>query len=164
MEGFSYPSPRAMTAVFEQVRRRSRKLLFEFLATVPRDDFVRSIPEAGDRSLRDVLVHLVGTNAYWISLLQNRPQEPLRPDDLPTIESIVAVHEEVADRIHHVLANADEGWFTREETFSHPRGKTERLVPAWVTVHMLTHEFHHKGQIAMMARILGYTPPDMDFI
>jgi uncharacterized damage-inducible protein DinB len=25
-----------------------------------------------------------------------------------------------------------------------------------------THEFHHKGQIVLMARVLGYFPPDTD--
>ncbi|MFK7696805.1 DinB family protein [Paenibacillus sp. HJGM_3] len=30
--------------------------------------------------------------------------------------------------------------------------------------HVITHEFHHKGQIMTMGRILGYTPPDTDII
>jgi uncharacterized damage-inducible protein DinB len=30
--------------------------------------------------------------------------------------------------------------------------------------HVTTHEFHHKGQVMTMSRILGYTPPDADII
>nr|WP_285855105.1 DinB family protein [Paenibacillus cellulositrophicus] len=30
--------------------------------------------------------------------------------------------------------------------------------------HVMTHEFHHKGQIMTMGRMLGYTPPDADVI
>jgi|SRR4030095_11247855 len=30
--------------------------------------------------------------------------------------------------------------------------------------HVITHEFHHKGQVMTMSRILGYTPPDADII
>lgn len=30
--------------------------------------------------------------------------------------------------------------------------------------HVMTHEFHHKGKIMTMGRMLGYTPPDADVI
>ncbi|MEP6627343.1 MAG: DinB family protein [Ginsengibacter sp.] len=30
--------------------------------------------------------------------------------------------------------------------------------------HVITHEFHHKGQIATMCCIMGYPPPDTDII
>ena len=34
----------------------------------------------------------------------------------------------------------------------------------WLLTHTETHEFHHKGQIASMARHLGYVPPNTDLI
>jgi uncharacterized damage-inducible protein DinB len=30
--------------------------------------------------------------------------------------------------------------------------------------HMVTHEFHHKGQVMTMCRLLGHVPPDTDAI
>jgi len=33
-----------------------------------------------------------------------------------------------------------------------------------VFTHVITHEFHHKGQVMSMGRLLGYTPPDADVI
>ena len=36
--------------------------------------------------------------------------------------------------------------------------------PLELFTHMLTHEFHHKGQIMSMCRLLGHTPPDTDVI
>jgi len=34
--------------------------------------------------------------------------------------------------------------------------------PLQLFTHVLTHEFHHKGQIMTMCRILGYTPVETD--
>ena len=34
--------------------------------------------------------------------------------------------------------------------------------PALVLHHVLTHAFHHKGQVVAMCRLLGYPAPDTD--
>jgi hypothetical protein len=35
-------------------------------------------------------------------------------------------------------------------------------VPSLVVLHVLTHEFHHKGQICTAAPAMGYAPQDLD--
>ena len=34
--------------------------------------------------------------------------------------------------------------------------------PAFILLHVVTHAFHHKGQIAAMFRLLGHPAPDTD--
>jgi len=34
--------------------------------------------------------------------------------------------------------------------------------PAFIILHIVTHAFHHKGQVAAMLRTLGYPAPDTD--
>jgi uncharacterized damage-inducible protein DinB len=34
--------------------------------------------------------------------------------------------------------------------------------PAFILLHVITHAFHHKGQVVAMLRILGYPAPDTD--
>ena len=41
-------------------------------------------------------------------------------------------------------------------------GKTETASPFKLFTHVITHEFHHKGQILSLSRHLGYTPIDTD--
>lgn len=38
------------------------------------------------------------------------------------------------------------------------------LTPMELFTHVITHEFHHKGQLANMSRQLGYIPVDTDVI
>ncbi len=34
--------------------------------------------------------------------------------------------------------------------------------PAFILLHIITHAFHHKGQVVAMLRILGHPAPDTD--
>jgi uncharacterized damage-inducible protein DinB len=163
METAVFPSARAMAALFDHQRKGPRKRLLEFLLSVPQEAFVKPVPEAGGKSLRDHLVHLIGADEFWISLIQNRDYRSFEPAAYSTVEQVLPLIDEVSDRIDHVFSDGDEEWFVREMTISH-HGRTEKVIPAMVATHMLTHEFHHKGQIVMIARMLGYEPPDTDLL
>jgi uncharacterized damage-inducible protein DinB len=163
METPDYPSPQAMATVWDHHRRDSRKRLLEFLSTLSEADFVRPLPEAGMKSVRDLIVHTVDASGFWINLIRNRPHVPMDPADFPTPRSIVPAADEIADRIHDALTGADREWFGRETTVSHG-GESWQVVPMMAVMHMLTHEYHHKGQIVMLARMLGYRPPDTDLL
>lgn len=113
--------------------------------------------------MRDHLVHTIDASRFWINLIRNRPYAPLNLGDFQTLESILPVVDETAEQIHGVLKDADPEWFASETTVMH-NGEVIRLVPAMAVVHMLTHEYHHKGQIVMLARRLGYQPPDTDLL
>ncbi|RZK68975.1 MAG: hypothetical protein EOO92_22520, partial [Pedobacter sp.] len=43
------------------------------------------------------------------------------------------------------------------------QGRVDTTVTSLFT-HVITHEFHHKGQIMSMMRLIGYIPPDADII
>jgi uncharacterized damage-inducible protein DinB len=38
----------------------------------------------------------------------------------------------------------------------------EGATPLQIFTQPFTHEFHHKGQLVLMCRLLGYIPPDTD--
>ena len=44
----------------------------------------------------------------------------------------------------------------------HEEWTTPHRTPAFILMHVITHGFHHKGQIVAMLRLLGYPSPDTD--
>ena len=40
----------------------------------------------------------------------------------------------------------------------------QEFTPLQLFTHTITHEFHHKGQVMSMSRLLGYVPVDADII
>lgn len=159
----SYPSARAMITVFANHHEGPRQRMLEFLSTIPMDEFVRPIPSSGGKSLRDILLHIVGANEFWIGLLTRRPHRRFSNDDYETVDSIIPVFDQTHETVRSFLSGADEDWFASEITVT-PGGEPMQLVPSLATVHMLTHEYHHKGQIVAIARMLGYEPPDTDLL
>ncbi|GAB3927893.1 DinB family protein [Mucilaginibacter myungsuensis] len=43
-------------------------------------------------------------------------------------------------------------------------GRQFTFTPTELFTHVITHEFHHKGQAMSMCSLLGHTPPDTDLI
>jgi uncharacterized damage-inducible protein DinB len=43
-------------------------------------------------------------------------------------------------------------------------GRNETATPLQLFTHVITHEFHHKGQILSRCRQLGYVPVDTDIL
>nr|WP_261382294.1 DinB family protein [Mucilaginibacter achroorhodeus] len=49
-------------------------------------------------------------------------------------------------------------------TLEKGQGVILNLSPLELFTHVITHEFHHKGQLVNMSRQLGYIPVDTDVI
>ena len=41
-------------------------------------------------------------------------------------------------------------------------GQGVDITPALMLSHIITHGFHHKGQVVAMCRLMGYPPPETD--
>ena len=164
-EAGQYPDPRSLEAVMRHRRDHGQKHLLRFLSTISREDFIRPLECLTGGSIRDRLVHMVDAEGFWMSVLQQRVHDPLSPAGFSDLDSIIPIMQEASDRTLNVLHTVDADWFVRQSLFAHPHRKEPlRLVPSLVVLHILTHEYHHKGQICLAARALGYTPPDLDFI
>ena len=147
-------------------RDHARGRLLKFLAEMKREDFTRPLDCLAGGSIRDRLVHMVDTEGFWMSALQNRVHDSLPAVQFQTVDDLVPLYREATDRTLNILHTADTAWFSRPSVFSLPgRGTPVPLIPSLVCIHVLTHEFHHKGQICTWRGAEhGYEPPDLDFI
>ena len=83
--------------------------------------------------------------------------------DADSIESVEACRkvfleiDDFMDQFLHIWKNQPEG------IFSMVIHKESRQVEGLkLFTHTITHEFHHKGQILTLSRMLGYIPVDAD--
>ncbi len=141
----------------------ARGVLLDYCETLAPADFARELPDFGRGSIRNLLVHTVNTYRYWLELFA-------RSQPVAFTES-EAVREAAAARRLFVQADAAVGEFIRcfREAYDTPltgqlRGQTVTATPTTLFTHVVTHEFHHKGQILSMSRHLGYLPPDTDVL
>ena len=160
-----FPDPRALESVMRHQHERGQDLLLRFLSSIGREDFVTPLECLAGGSIRDRVVHMVDAESFWMSVLTNRVHQPLQPADYADMDAILPAWRAATDLTLNFLHTVDIAWFVREGLFAHPhRPEPLKLVPSLVVLHVLTHAYHHKGQICVAARLLGYTPPDLDFI
>ena len=162
----AFPGPRGLEAVFLHHREHARRGLFVFLGEFKSEVFCRPVECLAGRSIRDRLVHIIDTERFWVSLLSNRQNMPLDASEYVSAEAVYPLSVEASDRTLAFLHTVDPSWFVRENLFPVPGGAEPplHLVPSLAILHILTHEFHHKGQILAAARSIGIEPPDLDFI
>ena len=137
-------------------------LLFQHAATLPPELLCQEIPGFGRASVRDQLLHIVTCESGWVRGLQNLPLAKWRREDYGTAASIAQAKRQAASETLAYLDSLSEAQLNTEIESAPEEWGGPLRSPAFILHHVLTHAFHHKGQIVAMCRILGYPAPDTD--
>jgi uncharacterized damage-inducible protein DinB len=142
--------------------RESRKVLFDYCKTISPADFLNENSSFGrGGSIRNLLVHIANTYEFWI-------------DKHGLNKSIVFTTYSSKQNINDIIelfTVIDSIMYEFIELFKEPEikeisyeinGTKSSTSPFKLFTHVITHEFHHKGQIFSISRHLGYTPVDTD--
>lgn len=79
----------------------------ESLKKLDNDDFTRNLG-IGDTSFRNILVHLMNTEIYWISLLSDMETEKLNPGEFKDVKSIVKTWKKIERETREFVSNQTE--------------------------------------------------------
>jgi len=156
---FAYPAHQ-----YELVKS-ARGALLAYCATVALPDLVRPLASFGGRSMCQVLVHVAETYHNWLGTLAlRRPPVVLAAERGRDMLHLRRLYNDVDTLVTEFAHRFSGRW---DETVTRTVAGQARLVsttPLELFTHVLTHEFHHKGQVLSMSRQLGYEPVDTDII
>lgn len=145
--------------------RSSREIVFRFCEQIPPQQLAGPIASFGRGSVTDTLLHVADTYLYWIAAvgLQQQPaySGPHTEKNMETIREAFDTVNAVVTEFLFTYAARPEAVITREATGNLSEIRSS---PLQLFTHVITHEFHHKGQVMTMGRMLGHTPPDADII
>lgn len=142
--------------------QQSRQVVFKFLEETIMDDLTKPLPVFNDKSISYMYVHIANTYIAWAgnfalngSTTYYNQDEPL---NISQIKQLFIQVDEIMDSfIEHFLADPTQD----VKGYKWPEKYIETDAYSIFT-HVITHEFHHKGQAMTMARMLGYMPVDTD--
>jgi uncharacterized damage-inducible protein DinB len=141
----------------------ARKTLLHYCTTISQEDLLRADPDFGGRSIRNMLVHICNTYQGWLAnLVPGRTQIELEPASVPNLEGCIDYFNLTNDLVSAFVEQYDNNWLDTVE-LEDDKGTFEST-PLKLFTHVITHEFHHKGQIVSLSRSLGYTPIDTDIM
>ncbi len=143
--------------------RDSRKVLLEYCAILTPNDFVNQNTNFGrGGSVRNLLVHNVNTYLYWIANVSLKKNIPfLEYESYTTIKDVSLLFDMVDSLMDQFMLLFESDPVEIEFEINNVTTKT---IPFKIFTHVITHEFHHKGQILSLSRHMGYTPVDTDIM
>ena len=140
----------------------SRAVVLNFIETEVGDDLNTPVPAYNNSTIRYLLEHNASCYFNWLAYFaMKQPGESIKDTDFTTAPLLRQLYARV-DEV--VAAFFDHFKDTMELPVSgiHSRNGLVSATPLELFTHVITHEFHHKGQMMSMCRMLGYTPPDTD--
>ena len=141
----------------------SREPLLEAVKQLSQDEFTKDLG-VGRNSIRDILVHLVNTEIYWIDhVLRGIATEQIVSKDIADAENIREAWKSVETTTREFLRDQNERGLqhVRSVTWGNV---TVSFTVAKALVHLATHETHHRGLVVGLLRQLGYKAPDVNMM
>lgn len=153
-----------LKAQYEEIKG-ARGALLAYCETMEPTDLYNSVAEFNNSSIADLLVHNINTYISWINNFGlDRNASFYKTADVKSLGEIRELFERVNVLVAEFL-DKHSGHFEKPFTaMVKHRGFPMTLTPLQLYTHVITHEFHHKGQILTMSRLLGYIPADTDAI
>ena len=143
---------------------------FQAASALSAEEFVRDL-RGSFRSVRDMLVHIIGGEWLWLAYWKEPPLTPafladliaqrgalFSPDALPDAASVLSKWTEVErEQTEFVDCMTDE---RLEDKLPF---RTTHIKLGHLMQHMANHSTYHRGQVALMMRQLNVEPATTDF-
>lgn len=142
----------------------ANKRLFEVISKLTPEQFTQAV--AGSYgSIRNTLVHVLSAEWGWLSRCGGLDRGPaLKPDDYPTVESLLDTWRRVEEHVHKFLSGLQHQDLARSVDYVNPRGERRSMSLGELMQHGANHGVHHRGQVALLLRLLGFTPGSFDML
>ncbi|MDQ0227934.1 DinB family protein [Metabacillus niabensis] len=149
--------------------KQTRQILLDQCKELNENDFTKEFG-FGFQSIKDSLVHVAGCYHAWLgSFVLSETASPLLTKeeiDKMHVEDIERYFQQADKYVATVIerfSNTFDDMIEKEPEWRAGSGKI-RKTPHQLLIHSITHEYHHKGQIVAMLRMLGVTPKNTDIL
>jgi uncharacterized damage-inducible protein DinB len=140
----------------------SLNLVLDHLSTLPASDYARELSGFGFPTLREQTIHIFNCEGFWVHTLRGLRYTDRSPEECPAVTDARLLQKEVRQLTHAYLSNLTDQQLNADAELHFSDGDVAVRTPALVLHHVLTHAFHHKGQIVAMCRVLGHPALDTD--
>jgi uncharacterized damage-inducible protein DinB len=137
-------------------------VVLDHLSTIPAGDYTREVPGFGFLTLREQMIHIFNCEGFWVHTLQGLTYRDRNSSDCTAVADARLLQREISELTLAYLAGLTDQQISTNTELRYPDGKVAVRTSAFVIHHVLTHAFHHKGQIVAMCRVLGYPAPETD--
>jgi uncharacterized damage-inducible protein DinB len=140
--------------------KRTRSVVFDYCRGLPGEVYTSEHPDFGFGSIRNLQAHIAECYLWWVGHVGlGQTFRDLNPYELQTPRAIEDLFEQVDKTVEVAL----EEFVNLDRLYTWGSGEnrpSRQISQRWLILHPITHEFHHKGQMVSLGRILGYPASD----
>jgi uncharacterized damage-inducible protein DinB len=141
----------------------ANKKLFGVISQLTPEQFTGEVA-GGYGSVRNTIVHIMSAEWGWLDRAGGPKRgDKLKAEDFPTLESVVRMWGRVEGLMREFLAGLTDEDLSRNLEYT-LGGPTQSLPVGDMLHHAAIHAIHHRGQVALLLRTLGYVPGNFDFV
>jgi uncharacterized damage-inducible protein DinB len=142
----------------------ANRKLFQVIAQLTPEQFTQ--PVAGSYgSIRNTMVHALSAEWGWLDRCGGPARGPrLDPDDYPTAESLIETCSKVETCVRGFFSGLKDEDLARNAEYMNDRGEKRSMPLGELMQHAAYHSIHHRGQVALLLRMLGYAPGYFDIL
>lgn len=141
--------------------QRTRESLFRYCEVLSPADYVTEVEALGGASIRNLHAHVADCYRIWLgNRALGKALPKVKPESIGNVEDMREVFKTIDALTYEFLNEYKDKW----EPSNQASGQNDSVESSelWLFTHTITHEFHHRGQIVKMGRMLGYPPPKMN--
>ena len=123
-------------------------------------------PVAGSYgSIRNTTVHMLSAEWGWLERCGGAARGPaLNAQDYPTVTSLFDQWRHVEARVREFLSALQDEDLKRVLEFAIGGGFRQSMALGQLLHHAAIHGVHHRGQVALLLRMLGHVPGNFDIL
>jgi uncharacterized damage-inducible protein DinB len=142
----------------------ANRKLFHVISQLTEEQFTR--PVGGSYgSIRNTMVHALSAEWGWLSRCGGPERGPrLNPGDYPTVESLIEAWSKVEVYVRQFLSELKDEDLARNVEYMNDRAEKRSMTLGELMQHAANHGVHHRGQVALLLRLLGYVPGNFDIL
>jgi uncharacterized damage-inducible protein DinB len=142
----------------------ANRKLFAVIETLSPDQFTQNV--AGSYgSICNTLVHVMSAESGWIDRCGGPTRgDALKAEDFPTFASLTEQWALVEGYAREFLGTLNDDDLERIVEFTLGAAGKRAMPLGQLLEHGVNHGVHHRGQVALLLRVLGHTPGNFDLL
>ena len=143
----------------------ANRKMFSVLTQLTPEQFTQNV--AGSYgSVRNTLVHILSAEWGWLDRCGGPARGPaLKAEDYPTVDSLIDRWTTVEAQMRSFLASLTDADLVRSIEFKlHAADRAHVMRLGDLLQHGANHGVHHRGQVALLLRVLGHAPGNFDLL
>jgi uncharacterized damage-inducible protein DinB len=152
-----------LRALYDYCYWANRKVL-DVVAQLTPQQFTESV--AGSYgSVRNSMVHILSAEWGWLDRCGGaRRGAALVASDYSTASSLIERWQEIESHVRAFLSKLNDEDLDRTVEFSFGNGPKHAMRLGDLMHHAAVHGIHHRGQVAILLRLLGHVPGNFDVL